>query len=99
MDSCRDIEEYFYGSATIGERGQIVIPAEARKDCEIHTGDKLLVFRHPMHPKMLILGSVTEMQQMHQQLIRAMEQLSQRIEDELSEKPASTATDNTGAQR
>ena len=34
----------FYGSITVSERGQIVIPAEARKDFAIDTGDKLLVF-------------------------------------------------------
>lgn len=34
----------FYGSITVSERGQIVIPAEARKDFNIKTGDKLLVF-------------------------------------------------------
>jgi AbrB family looped-hinge helix DNA binding protein len=34
----------FYGSVTVSERGQIVIPAEARRDFDINTGDKLLVF-------------------------------------------------------
>lgn len=34
----------FYGSATVGERGQIVIPAEARQQLEIRPGDKLLIF-------------------------------------------------------
>ncbi len=34
----------FYGSVTVSERGQIVIPSEARKDFKINTGDKLLVF-------------------------------------------------------
>lgn len=34
----------FYGSIKVSERGQIVIPAEARKDFNIKTGDKLLVF-------------------------------------------------------
>ncbi len=33
-----------YGSVTVGERGQIVIPAEARADLGINAGDKLLVF-------------------------------------------------------
>ena len=33
----------FYGSVTVSERGQIVIPADARKDFNIKTGDKLLV--------------------------------------------------------
>ena len=39
--------ELFYGAVTIGERGQIVIPAEARKHHALSPGDKLLVFRHP----------------------------------------------------
>ena len=34
----------FYGSVTIGERGQIVIPVDARKDFGMQSGDKLLVF-------------------------------------------------------
>jgi AbrB family looped-hinge helix DNA binding protein len=34
----------FYGSVTVSERGQIVIPADARKDFNINTGNKLLVF-------------------------------------------------------
>ncbi len=33
----------FYGSVTVSERGQIVIPAEARRDFNIKAGDKLLV--------------------------------------------------------
>lgn len=32
------------GSVTVGERGQIVIPAEARSDLGIKQGDKLIVF-------------------------------------------------------
>ncbi len=34
-------KELFYGSVTIGERGQIVIPAEARKNHSLAPGDKL----------------------------------------------------------
>jgi len=60
MANC-DIERYFYGSATLGERGQVVIPADARKDCDIQPGDKVLVFRHPLHPHMLILAKIGEM--------------------------------------
>ena len=33
----------FYGSATVGERGQIVLPARLRKELEIEPGDKILV--------------------------------------------------------
>jgi len=37
----------FLGVVTVGERGQVVIPAEARREFDIHAGDKLLVVRHP----------------------------------------------------
>ncbi len=40
-------EDKFFGSVTVGERGQIVIPAEARKRLNIVAGDKLLVIGHP----------------------------------------------------
>lgn len=33
----------FYGAVTVSERGQIVIPAEARRDFGIEIGDKLIV--------------------------------------------------------
>ncbi len=33
-----------YGAVTVGERGQLVIPAELRKALNIRTGDQLMVF-------------------------------------------------------
>jgi AbrB family looped-hinge helix DNA binding protein len=36
-------EMKFYGSTTVGERGQIVLPAKLRQDFTIKKGDKLLV--------------------------------------------------------
>jgi AbrB family looped-hinge helix DNA binding protein len=33
----------FYGSTTVGERGQIVLPVKLRDDFKIKKGDKLLV--------------------------------------------------------
>ncbi|TGE34676.1 AbrB/MazE/SpoVT family DNA-binding domain-containing protein [Desulfosporosinus sp. Sb-LF] len=33
----------FYGSTVMGERGQIVIPAEAREEIGIEPGEKLVV--------------------------------------------------------
>ena len=35
--------KYFFGSVKVGERGQIVIPIDARKIFNINPGDKLLV--------------------------------------------------------
>lgn len=37
----------FYGSVTVGERGQVAIPAEARRDLGIAPAGKLLVFGGP----------------------------------------------------
>lgn len=36
-----------YGSVTVAERGQVVIPAEARRDLKIGPSAKLLVFSGP----------------------------------------------------
>jgi AbrB family looped-hinge helix DNA binding protein len=33
-----------YGAATVGERGQLVIPADLRKDLGIKPGDRLMIF-------------------------------------------------------
>jgi len=33
-----------YGAVTVGERGQLVIPAELRKALRIKSGDQLMVF-------------------------------------------------------
>jgi AbrB family looped-hinge helix DNA binding protein len=40
-------EMYFHGAVTLGERGQVVIPAEVRQRLNLHAGDRLLVFMDP----------------------------------------------------
>jgi AbrB family looped-hinge helix DNA binding protein len=35
------------GTATVGEKGQVVIPAEIRKKYKIIPGEKLIVFARP----------------------------------------------------
>ena len=37
-----------YDVVTVGERGQVVIPVEARKELSICAGDKLVVIRGPV---------------------------------------------------
>ena len=44
----------FYGTATVGERGQLVIPSEARTELGINPGDKLLVMKHPLHDGLMV---------------------------------------------
>lgn len=38
-------EPKFYGSTSVGSKGQIVIPSELREDIDIDPGDKLLFLR------------------------------------------------------
>ncbi len=41
------LQRLFRGVVTVGRRGQIVLPAELRRECNIKPKDKLLVFSHP----------------------------------------------------
>ena len=45
-----------FGMATVGEKGQIVVPCEARKMLNIKSGDKLIVMSGPPHSKMINLA-------------------------------------------
>jgi AbrB family looped-hinge helix DNA binding protein len=36
-------DDKFYGTTTLGARGQVVIPAQARKDLKLKPGDHLVV--------------------------------------------------------
>ncbi len=41
-----DHQGQFYGTGTIGERGQIVIPAKARAKLKIKAGENFIFFGH-----------------------------------------------------
>lgn len=45
-DIMKHWEDNFFGSSTIGERGQIVIPQDARSKMSIKAGDKFIFFGH-----------------------------------------------------
>jgi AbrB family looped-hinge helix DNA binding protein len=50
----------FYGATTIGERGQVVVPAEARKDLNLTHSTKLMVFSGgPIGEGLLLLKADT----------------------------------------
>jgi AbrB family looped-hinge helix DNA binding protein len=74
----------FFGSATVGERGQIVIPAGARQQLDIRPGDKLMIFSN-LHGKRSL--SVMKAEQVTEYVSRAMAKLS-RIEEIAREEKA-----------
>lgn len=48
------MNDCFYGAVTVGERGQVVIPSEARAELGIEPGDKLLIMKHPIYSGLMI---------------------------------------------
>lgn len=69
----------FQGSTTVGERGQIVLPAEMRKKHEINPGDKLLVISYPL-PNGACTIMLVESSVLNQVLSEMTEQIGQILE-------------------
>jgi len=76
-----DERKRFYGSVTVSERGQVVIPAEARKDFGIEVGEKLLVLGDL--DKGLVFTKATAVMRMIDGTLQA----ARRMEDLLKGKP------------
>jgi bifunctional DNA-binding transcriptional regulator/antitoxin component of YhaV-PrlF toxin-antitoxin module len=46
-NNCKGLPEFtLYGTTTVGERGQVVVPVEARRDLVVEKGDTFLVMAH-----------------------------------------------------
>jgi AbrB family looped-hinge helix DNA binding protein len=71
MREGKDMSECFFGTVTVGERGQIVIPVEAREALGIKAGDKLLVMRDPAL-NALMLSSFSEIRSVIDSLTQAL---------------------------
>ncbi|UCE35977.1 MAG: AbrB/MazE/SpoVT family DNA-binding domain-containing protein [Thermoplasmata archaeon] len=69
----------FQGSTTVGERGQIVLPAELRKKHGIKPGDKLLVISNPL-PSGASIIMLMESSVLNQMLSDMTEQIGQILE-------------------
>jgi len=83
-----DDRKKFYGSVTVSERGQVVIPAEARKDFGIEVGEKLLVLGDL--DKGLVFTKATAVMKM----IDVSLQAARKMEDFLKGKPEDTTADD-----
>ena len=57
-------EHKCFGSMTVNAKGQVVIPAGARKELGINSGDTILVFRAFMGQHGLLLVKADAMEQM-----------------------------------
>ena len=79
------LEECFFGAATVGERGQIVIPADARKKLSIHAGDKLFVVLHPAGNSLLLFRA-EELREMLSSLLKGLGKFEQQVMAEAEPK-------------
>ncbi len=76
----------FYGSVTVGERGQVAIPAEARREMIIEPATKLLAFGHP-NRKVLLFIKAEFATEMLADASAALSQFEQMVKAEHAEKP------------
>ena len=83
-ERCSPLSDAFFGSSTVGERGQVVIPAEARAEIGFQPGDKVLIMRHPIHKGLVLfkLEAVKEFLDEFQKDIERFEQEKLSKEEE-----------------
>lgn len=75
----------FYGAVTVSDRGQVVIPAQARRDMGIETGTKLLVIGGPGGALVMVKAEVLgQLMSRWMDMIRLLEQqaLTSSVEEE-----------------
>jgi len=73
-----EMHPIFYGSTTVGERGQVVIPAEARRDMDITPSTKLLVMGGP-HKNLLILAKAEYVTTFMSKMTDMLEQFKEQV--------------------
>ena len=69
----------FYGSTVISDKGQVVIPAEARHALNLEKGEKLLVMG--MHGDALMLVKLSSFQRMSDNLAARQKELDKVLKD------------------
>ncbi len=77
-----------FGSTTVGPRGQVVIPANARKGMSIDAGTTLLVFK-AFHGQGLVLLKVDAIEQMMSMVSQQLSDFEKLVKDYKSPKVAS----------
>ncbi len=73
-------EPFILGMVTVNDKGQVVIPADARASIDIKSGDKLLVMVHPSHEGVVLVKP----DRLESQAKRMLEQLSEARQSSMS---------------
>ncbi|NCO32324.1 MAG: hypothetical protein AUJ92_19080 [Armatimonadetes bacterium CG2_30_59_28] len=77
-EATRSFGDMFCGMATVGARGQVVIPAEVRKKCRIGKGDKLLVFEHPFKEGFMMFP-VGQMESLMRDMVEGLAHIQEQL--------------------
>ena len=77
---CASFSDAFYGTCTVGERGQIVIPVEARSEMGIQPGEKVVIMRHPIH-KGLMVFKLDAMREFLDEFSAGLAQIEDQVND------------------
>ena len=77
----RDKTPKFYGTSVLGERGQIVIPAEARRAANLEPGTKIIVLGGS-GGKMLMLAKADSIAEMMATMMDHMSRLEKLIKSD-----------------
>ena len=85
-------DDHFFGAVTVGERGQVVIPAEARKRFNIAPGDKLLIMGDPGRRSLMLckMDTLREFMTVFQEGLA-------RVESDLSRGSGSSSSSSGGS--
>lgn len=87
MGSPQPHKPVFYGTATIGTKGQIVIPATARDDLGMQPGDKVVVFG-VKERGMIGISPMSSVEAMLAELTEHLETMRKVVEDNKQERNA-----------
>lgn len=68
-------EGKFYGTATVGEKGQIAIPQEARKNMKLKKGERLLIFG--MDEDMLAVAKLSHIKKITSHLSKKLKMINE----------------------
>ncbi|MCX6810448.1 MAG: AbrB/MazE/SpoVT family DNA-binding domain-containing protein [Candidatus Berkelbacteria bacterium] len=72
------LDKEFFGSTTIGERGQVVIPIEARKALNVEKGEKLLVFG--VHKDTIVITKLSSFKKMSAEMAKRQKDIEGMLE-------------------
>ena len=69
----KETDKAFYGTTTLGEKGQVVIPAKAREVMDVKKGEKLLVFS--MGTDLVVLSKLSNLEKFASHLAKKLQDI------------------------